>query len=257
MSLPIPQRSVPGFQTGYPIVAALDLLGRRWILRILWELRTGPMGFRALQALCDQMSPSLVSQRLSVLQTTGLVHHSEEGMYHLTDVGKALLQALAPLQRWAEQWAEQLSVQETTEDAQAHLERSRLQMSSAPGSQPTFLKIAPRFVVSDLEQALTFYGQLGFQTTYHDESFAIIERDGIDLHLNGSPDSPRRHSVCWIAVTNIDALYQQYLPTNAVQSAPQAQPWGLKEFFLRDPFGNLLLFAERIPEADASSEQGG
>lgn len=53
MSLPTPERPIPGFQTGYPIVAALDLLGRRWILRILWELRSGPMGFRALQALCD------------------------------------------------------------------------------------------------------------------------------------------------------------------------------------------------------------
>jgi Glyoxalase/Bleomycin resistance protein/Dioxygenase superfamily len=130
-------------------------------------------------------------------------------------------------------------------------------MSSAPGSQPTFLTIAPRFVVQDLEQALAFYAQLGFHTTYHNEAFAIVERDGIDLHLNGSPDSPRRHGVCWIAVTNIEVLYQQYLPTNAVQSAPQAQPWGLNEFFIRDPFGNLILFAESIPKADASSEQRG
>jgi hypothetical protein len=67
-------------------------------------------------------------------------------------------------------------------------------------------------------------------------------------------EGPKGHGVCWIAVTNIDALYQQYLPTNAVQSVPEAKPWGLKEFFLRDPFGNLLLFAERIPEEDASSE---
>src|SRR6266849_4196785 len=170
MSLPVPHRPVPGFQTSYPIVAALDLLGRRWTLRILWELRGGPMGFRAMQALCDQMSPSLLSQRLTVLQTTGLIHHSEEGTYHLTDVGKALLQALAPLQVWAEQWAEQLRAQEESERAQAHQERSRTQMSSAPGSQPTFLTIAPRFVVSDLVQALVFYGQLGFQTTYHDEA---------------------------------------------------------------------------------------
>src|SRR6266568_7418121 len=218
MPLPVPQRPVPGFQTNYPVVAALDLLGRRWILRILWELRSGPMGFRAMQALCDQMSPSLLSQRLTMLQTTGLIHHSEEGAYHLTDVGKALLQALAPLQAWAELWADQLSVQEETERADAHQERSRLQMSSAPGSHPTFLSIAPRFVVQDLEQALAFYEQLGFQTTYHDEAFAIVARDEVDLHLNYSPDPPKSHSVCWIAVSNIDTLYQQYLPTHAVQS---------------------------------------
>jgi uncharacterized glyoxalase superfamily protein PhnB len=55
-------------------------------------------------------------------------------------------------------------------------------------------------------------------------------------------------------VTKIDTLYQHYLPTNAVQSPLEAKPWGLKEFFLRDPFGNLLLFAERIPEVDTRSE---
>ena len=130
-------------------------------------------------------------------------------------------------------------------------------MSSSQNNQPTLLSVAPRFVVRDLEQALAFYGQLGFQTTYHDEDFAIVERDGVALHLNYSPDPPKGHSVCWVAVTNIDALYQHYLPTNAVQSSLEAKPWGLKEFFIRDPFRNLILFAEGIPEEEASSEQGG
>jgi catechol 2,3-dioxygenase-like lactoylglutathione lyase family enzyme len=127
-------------------------------------------------------------------------------------------------------------------------------MSSSQSSQPTFLAVAPRFVVHDLEQALAFYRQLGFQTKYQDETFAIVERDGVDLHLNSSPDPPKgKHSVCWIAVPNIDALYQHYQPTNAVQSPVEAKPWGLKKFFVRDPFGNLILFAERIAEADAGS----
>lgn len=131
-------------------------------------------------------------------------------------------------------------------------------MSSSQSSQPTFLSVAPRFVVRDLEQALAFYGQLGFQTTYHDEHFAIVERDGVDLHLNSYADVPKgNHSVCWIAVTNSDALYQQYLPTNAVCSPLKTQPWGFKEFMVRDLFGNLILFAERIPEVDARSEQRG
>jgi hypothetical protein len=128
-------------------------------------------------------------------------------------------------------------------------------VSSSQSSQLTFLAVAPRFVVHDLEQGLTFYRQLGFQTTYQDETFAIVERDGVDLHLNYFSDAPRgKYSVYWIAVTNIDVLYQQYLPTNAVQSPFEAKPWGLKEFFVRDPFGNLIIFAERIAEADAGSE---
>lgn len=137
----------------------------------------------------------------------------------------------------------------------AHAQENRL-MSSEPRNQPTCLSIAPRFVVHDLEQALAFYGQLGFQTTHQDEAFAIVSRDGIDLHFNAFPEPPKGHSVCWISVTNIEALYQQYLPTGAIQSPLEAKPWGMKEFFLCDPFRNLLLFAEGIPEEETSPEQG-
>ena len=48
MSTPKPGTRVRGSRTGRPIMAALDLLGRRWALRILWELRAGALSFRAL-----------------------------------------------------------------------------------------------------------------------------------------------------------------------------------------------------------------
>jgi hypothetical protein len=65
-------------------------------------------------------------------------------------------------------------------------------MSSAPGSQPTFTSIVPPFVVSDLEQALAFYGQLGFQTSIYDEHFAFAGRDEVTLQT-----SPRRVYISW------------------------------------------------------------
>jgi hypothetical protein len=121
----------------------------------------------------------------------------------------------------------------------------------SPG-QATLESIVPRFAVGALTDALAFYGQLGFVTTYQDEGFAIVERDGINLYLNASDEPLTRHSVCWIGVSNIDALYQEYLPTNAIVSPLVAQPWGLKEFSVRDPFRNLLLFAERLSGEDMS-----
>ena len=127
-------------------------------------------------------------------------------------------------------------------------------MPASQERQPTLDSVAPRFLVGEMEQALAFYGQLGFATTYHDEGFAIVERDGIALHFNASEG----HSVCWIGVTNIEALYQHYLPTGAIQSPPplQATPWGTKEFWLCDPFRNILIFGESIPEGESHTEQG-
>ena len=44
-------------------MALLDLLGRRWVLRIVWELREGPLTFRELQLRCGSMSSSVLNQR--------------------------------------------------------------------------------------------------------------------------------------------------------------------------------------------------
>jgi DNA-binding HxlR family transcriptional regulator len=85
----------------------LDLLGRRWALRILWELRNGPLNFRELRAACADMSPSVLNQRLQELREAGIVSLQDSGGYLLSDSGMQLFTALAPLQVWAEGWAAQ------------------------------------------------------------------------------------------------------------------------------------------------------
>ena len=102
--VPLPGRPVRGSATGRPIMAAFDLLGRRWALRVLWELRDGPVGFRALQQRCDDVSPSVLNSRLSELRRAGLVAQDDAKAHRLTPLGQELHTALAPLQQWAEQW---------------------------------------------------------------------------------------------------------------------------------------------------------
>lgn len=124
-------------------------------------------------------------------------------------------------------------------------------MAATPTSRPILHSIAPRFQVGNQEQALAFYGRLGFATTYQDEGLAIVERDGVALHLHCSEEAPTGHSVFWIRVTNIEALYQEYqqsLPTDAISSRVVAQPWGFKEFHVFDHVRNLFLFGEALPE---------
>ena len=100
---PEPGAPVRGSRSGRPIMAVLDLLGRRGALRILWELRgAAPLTFRALQDAA-QTNPSLLNTRLAELRAAGLVAHAEGG-YRLTAQGGRLLAALAPLADWARRW---------------------------------------------------------------------------------------------------------------------------------------------------------
>jgi DNA-binding HxlR family transcriptional regulator len=97
-------RSVRGSRTGRPIMALLDLLGRRWSLRILWELRGAPLTSRALRTACDEASPTVLQARLSELREAGFVELGEGGGYGLTGQGRELCETFMPLHRFAERW---------------------------------------------------------------------------------------------------------------------------------------------------------
>jgi DNA-binding HxlR family transcriptional regulator len=97
-------RTVRGSRTGRPIMALLDLLGRRWSLRILWELRDAPLTSRALRTACDEASPTVLQARLTELREAGFVELGEAGGYGLTPLGRDLCETFMPLHRFAERW---------------------------------------------------------------------------------------------------------------------------------------------------------
>ncbi|MFK4510647.1 helix-turn-helix transcriptional regulator [Bradyrhizobium daqingense] len=97
-------RSVRGSRTGRPIMALLDLLGRRWSLRILWELRDEPLTSRALRTACDEASPTVLQARLTELREAGFVELGDAGGYALTASGRELCETFMPLHRFAERW---------------------------------------------------------------------------------------------------------------------------------------------------------
>ena len=102
---PLPGRRVRGSTTGRPVMALLDLLGRRWALRILWELRDEPVPtFRQLQDRCEGISSSVLTDRLRELTEAGIAVRTQDG-YGLTREGRRLLADLLPLERWAQRWA--------------------------------------------------------------------------------------------------------------------------------------------------------
>ena len=92
------------------LVRAFDLLGKRWTGVVLGTLSGGPAGFRALARAIDGISDSMLSDRLTELNSAGLVSRTvTEGPpvsvgYALTEAGRALLPALERISRWAEEY---------------------------------------------------------------------------------------------------------------------------------------------------------
>src|SRR5882672_1712198 len=101
---PPPGQPAEGAGTRRPIMALLELLGRRWTLRVLWELRSGPVpSFRELQSRCGGVSSSVLTDRLTELREAGIVERADDG-YRLSARGAELAEVVLLMARWAADW---------------------------------------------------------------------------------------------------------------------------------------------------------
>jgi DNA-binding HxlR family transcriptional regulator len=85
-----------------PVERALDLLGRRWALRLVWELRRSTLTFSELRERTG-ISPSVLSARLAELVEADVVERDGGRRYRLSGRGRELARVLYELNRWAEQ----------------------------------------------------------------------------------------------------------------------------------------------------------
>ena len=110
------------------------------------------------------------------------------------------------------------------------------------------------FAVGDLERALGFYvGVLGFEPVRRLESFAVVRCGGCRLGLSG-PGDPRRRAPgsgeVYIVCDDVDARHDAMTRAGATTDAgPTDQTYGLRDFTMRDPDGNVLTFGMRTDSA--------
>ena len=129
MSIPKPGKPVRGSRSGVPLMALFDLLGKRWAMGVIWQLRGGPATFRALQEACESISPAVLNSRLKELREAKFVCATDEG-YALTPMGGELSQLLEPFGAWAIDWAMEVA----PEDAERWNELRRYRLAAAsPG----------------------------------------------------------------------------------------------------------------------------
>ncbi|WP_439028882.1 winged helix-turn-helix transcriptional regulator [Gordonia terrae] len=99
------------------IYAAMDLLGQRWVLRVVWELEPGPLGFLELRRRMGNCSSSVLAARLNVLAQAGVVAKLPNKSYELTaHRGAGLGAALEGLWQWADVHADALTTNSRRHD---------------------------------------------------------------------------------------------------------------------------------------------
>lgn len=115
-------------------------------------------------------------------------------------------------------------------------------------------RIAPEIPVSDLRRSIEYYEQkLGFEVAMEMPTgdYAIVERDGIALHL--FLDGGGRHSPVGMHIftEQLDELHAELRGRGARLSQPiERKPWGNRDFRVLDESGNEIKFTEPVVERE-------
>lgn len=114
-------------------------------------------------------------------------------------------------------------------------------MSSSPTSFRVVVK--PILPVIEMEDAVSFYRQLGFDTEPYDDGYSIVSNSGDEtLHLRvveGLDPSGNAASV-YFHVQDVDAVHADWAGKGIAPGEIVDQPWGMREFVVTDPAGNLI-----------------
>lgn len=109
----------------------MELLGQRWVLRVIWELEPGPLGFLELRRRMGNCSSSVLADRLNALVRAGIVEKLPDKAYELTaHRGGQLGAALENLWQWADANAEALTGSPERQEANVAENARRRKLSS-------------------------------------------------------------------------------------------------------------------------------
>jgi len=107
-------------------------------------------------------------------------------------------------------------------------------------------RAVPQLPSINFERSKEFYIiELGCRLHAEYDDLLILFLDTMELHLwqcfdQSIPDT----SSCYIRVNHIEILYEKYKHLNSIRVPLKMQPWGIKEFYIKDDSGNLLKFGE-------------
>lgn len=103
--------------------------------------------------------------------------------------------------------------------------------------------ITPIFPVHDMVAAKDFWSRAGLEVEEYSPEYAFVMFNGAEvahLDLRADLDPERNAAACYVHVDDPVMWHQQWQAQGLPVSAVQTEPWGMVEFSVKDPSGNLL-----------------
>lgn len=104
-------------------------------------------------------------------------------------------------------------------------------------------RAVPVLGVRDLVEAEHFYASIGFVTLSRHEGYLILGRNGAELHLSYSAehDPATSDGMAYLRCAEVEQVFEQLRAAGVPRLRElEDTPWGMREFAVLDPSGNLL-----------------
>jgi len=113
---------------------------------------------------------------------------------------------------------------------------------------PKFNQVAPAFAARDFEGLVAFYRDvLGFEVGYKTGVYAVLARDGVQLHIYPERDGAvGGNNSAYFFVDGVDEIYEAVRERANIIHPISDQDYGLRDFLIADPEGNKIGIAQRL-----------
>jgi hypothetical protein len=133
--------------------------------------------------------------------------------------------------------------------AQAEVSQVAPEMTTHPLAR--LVAAIPKLASLDIGRSIAFFKSLGFLRQGEYPDYGIVSRDSVQLHFWLCADARIPHeTACRIDVEGIDQLFVEFSGKGVIHpnGALALKPWGVWEFSILDPDGNLVTFQQQLPD---------
>jgi hypothetical protein len=110
------------------------------------------------------------------------------------------------------------------------------------------LGFEPIFKVTDVARSVAWFEHAGFETSFHDDTYAFAHRDrDLTIHLaHAADDVVTDNGVLYIQCREADRMAEEWSEAGIDVDGPRDENYGKREGSITDPDGNLIRFGSTI-----------